>query len=73
MRFTEEGFNRGIFVIEGFEDFVGKYLIVEFQNENLIAMTTENPAKAKDKKPQQGMYLWVWLMDVISDLWTVAQ
>ena len=56
MRITEKGFNRGIFVVEGFDDFGGKYLIVEFQNENLIAMTTDNPAKAKDKKPQKGMY-----------------
>jgi DUF917 family protein/N-methylhydantoinase A/oxoprolinase/acetone carboxylase beta subunit len=54
VRTTEGGFNHGRFVVEGFEEFVGKYLIVEFQNENLVAMTVDKPTKAKDKRPKEG-------------------
>ena len=46
-------------MVEGFEEFVGKYLIVEFQNENLVAMTVDKPTKAKDKRPKEGVSVGV--------------
>ena len=36
-RKTTGGFARGILIIEGFEEFQGKNLIINFQNEFLVA------------------------------------
>ena len=45
---TEGGFSTGYLVVEGQQQFAGKYLHVAFQNENLVARTTESPAVDKE-------------------------
>ncbi len=40
-RQTTAGFASGRLVITGVEDFSGKSVTVHFQNENLVAMTTD--------------------------------
>lgn len=54
LRATEGGFSTGYLVVEGRQQFAGKYLHVAFQNENLVARTTESPAVDKEAKPHPG-------------------
>ena len=56
LRVTEGGFSTGHLVVEGLGQFAGKYLHVAFQNENLVARTTESPTVDKEGKPQPGTH-----------------
>ena len=57
LRATEGGFSLGHLVVEGREEFVGKYLHIAFQNENLVARTTDSPVTDREGKPQPGTYV----------------
>ena len=50
------GFDDGYFVVEGLEQFAGKYLHVDFLNENVVAMTTKSPTVDKKRKPKPGAH-----------------
>ena len=56
LRATEDGFSTGHLVVEGRERFAGKYLHVAFQNENLVARTTDSPVVDKEGKPHEGTH-----------------
>ena len=46
-RKTTGGFARGILIIEGFEEFQGKNLIINFQNEFLVARIKDSTGTEK--------------------------
>ena len=46
-RKTTGGFARGILIVEGFEEFQGKNLIINFQNEFLVARIKDSTGKEK--------------------------
>ncbi|MGI8553411.1 MAG: DUF917 domain-containing protein [Dehalococcoidia bacterium] len=52
-RRVAQGFARGRLMLEGFEDFAGHRLEVEFQNENLVAWLDERAVPDGDGRQQQ--------------------
>ena len=49
-RKTTGGFARGILIVEGFEEFQGKNLIINFQNEFLVARMKDSTGREKVSK-----------------------